>query len=101
MQWAWGADYSPEKADEARREREREQLEQGLEKSRTGFGARLHSAMRRHGPLCAGLDPHRSLVEQWGLTYDLDGLRAFTDAWTGDIDLLVNAFRAVMESFSV
>ena len=44
MQWAWGADYSPEKADEARREREREQLEQGLEKSRTGFGARLRSA---------------------------------------------------------
>ena len=43
-QWAWGADYSPEKADEARREREREQLEQGLEKSRTGFGARLRSA---------------------------------------------------------
>ena len=43
-QWAWGADYSPEKADEARREREREQLEQGLEKSRTGFGARLRGA---------------------------------------------------------
>ena len=44
VQWAWGADYSPEKADAARREREREQLEQGLEKSRTGFGARLRSA---------------------------------------------------------
>ena len=43
--WAWGADYSPEKADAARREREREQLEQGLEKSRTGFGARLRSAL--------------------------------------------------------
>ncbi len=43
-QWAWGADYSPEKADAARREREREQLEAGLEKSRTGFGARLLSA---------------------------------------------------------
>jgi fused signal recognition particle receptor len=44
VQWAWGADYSPEKADAARREREREQLEAGLEKSRTGFGARLLSA---------------------------------------------------------
>ena len=43
----------------------------------TGFGARLQSAMRRHGPLCAGLDPHRSLVEQWGLTYDLAGLERF------------------------
>ena len=42
-----------------------------------GFGARLESAMRRHGPLCAGLDPHHSLVEQWGLTYDLAGLERF------------------------
>ena len=47
VQWAWGADYSPEKADAARREREHEQLEQGLEKSRTGFGARLLGAFRR------------------------------------------------------
>jgi fused signal recognition particle receptor len=44
VQWAWGADYSPEKADAARRERERQALEDGLEKSRTGFGARLRSA---------------------------------------------------------
>ncbi len=44
VQWAWGADYSPEKADAARREREREQLEQGLERSRTSFGARLRDA---------------------------------------------------------
>ena len=43
----------------------------------TGFGPRLQDAMRRHGPLCAGLDPHRSLVEQWGLTYDLAGLERF------------------------
>jgi fused signal recognition particle receptor len=43
-QWTWGADWSAEKADAARREREREQLEQGLERSRTGFGARLRSA---------------------------------------------------------
>ena len=43
-QWAWGADWSAEKADAARREREHEQLEQGLEKSRIGFGARLRGA---------------------------------------------------------
>jgi fused signal recognition particle receptor len=42
--WAWGADWSAEKADAARREHEREQLEQGLEKSRVGFGARLRTA---------------------------------------------------------
>ena len=49
VQWAWGADYSPEKADEARREREREALESGLEKSRSGFGARLRSAFGMAG----------------------------------------------------
>ena len=43
-QWDWGADWSAEKADAARREREREQLEAGLEKTRTGFGARLRTA---------------------------------------------------------
>ena len=49
VQWAWGADYSPEKADAARREREREALEAGLEKSRVGFGARLRSAFGTGG----------------------------------------------------
>ena len=43
-QWAWGADWSAEKADAARLEREHEQLEAGLEKTRSGFGARLRSA---------------------------------------------------------
>jgi orotidine-5'-phosphate decarboxylase len=42
------------------------------------FGQRLRSAMDERGPLCAGIDPHRALVESWGLTYDLDGLRRFT-----------------------
>ena len=42
------------------------------------FGQRLRAATAQHGPLCAGIDPHRALVESWGLTYDLDGLRAFT-----------------------
>ncbi|MEO6020547.1 MAG: orotidine-5'-phosphate decarboxylase [Knoellia sp.] len=44
------------------------------------FGQRLRAATLQHGPLCAGIDPHRSLVESWGLTYDLHGLRAFTRA---------------------
>jgi fused signal recognition particle receptor len=44
-QWAWGADWSAEKADAARREREQAQLEQGLERSRAGFGSRLRSAL--------------------------------------------------------
>ena len=41
------------------------------------FGARLEHAMRAHGPLCAGIDPHRRLVESWGLTYDVTGLERF------------------------
>ncbi|AXG13191.1 orotidine-5'-phosphate decarboxylase [Intrasporangium calvum] len=41
------------------------------------FGTRLAAAMRRHGPLCAGIDPHRSLIESWGLTYDVGGLERF------------------------
>ena len=42
------------------------------------FGARLRRAMDTFGPLCAGIDPHRALVESWGLTYDLAGLERFT-----------------------
>jgi len=47
--WQWGADYSPEKADVARRERERAALEAGLEKSRAGFAARLREAFAGAG----------------------------------------------------
>lgn len=43
------------------------------------FGQRLRGAMDSRGPLCAGIDPHRALVESWGLGYDVDGLAAFTD----------------------
>jgi orotidine-5'-phosphate decarboxylase len=48
--------------------------------SETTFGQRLRSATENLGPLCAGIDPHRALVESWGLGYDLDGLRRFSDA---------------------
>ena len=41
------------------------------------FGTRLRRAMDTHGPLCAGIDPHRGLVESWGLPYDLSGLERF------------------------
>jgi orotidine-5'-phosphate decarboxylase len=43
----------------------------------TPFGVRLRAAMDAHGPLCVGIDPHRALVESWGLTYDLAGLERF------------------------
>ena len=43
----------------------------------TGFGTKLAHAMSSKGPLCVGIDPHRALVEAWGLTYDLAGLERF------------------------
>ncbi len=57
--------------------------------SSSPFGARLREAMDRHGPLCAGLDPHRALVESWGLEYSLAGLERFArtcvEAFAGSV----------------
>ena len=44
---------------------------------RPGFGARLHAAVARHGPLCVGIDPHPSLLRDWGLNDDIRGLERF------------------------
>jgi orotidine-5'-phosphate decarboxylase len=44
------------------------------------FGARLAAAVAERGPLCVGIDPHRSLLLEWGYRDDVDGLRHFTDA---------------------
>jgi orotidine-5'-phosphate decarboxylase len=41
------------------------------------FGARLHEAMAARGPLCAGIDPHPSLMVEWGLADDVAGLERF------------------------
>jgi orotidine-5'-phosphate decarboxylase len=55
----------------------------------TPFGARLRAAMDAYGPFCAGLDPHRALVEQWGLEYSLAGLERFAmtcvEAYAGHV----------------
>ena len=42
-----------------------------------GFGARLAAAQARFGPACVGIDPHRSLVESWGLDYSYSGVERF------------------------
>ncbi|MGJ9421017.1 orotidine-5'-phosphate decarboxylase [Aeromicrobium sp. CF3.5] len=41
------------------------------------FGSRLDAARRAYGPLCVGIDPHGSVLEQWGLSDSLDGLERF------------------------
>jgi orotidine-5'-phosphate decarboxylase len=42
------------------------------------FGARLRAAMDSRGPLCVGIDPHASLLADWGLNDDVEGLERFT-----------------------
>lgn len=41
------------------------------------FGARLHDAMTTRGRLCVGIDPHSSLLHEWGLGDDVAGLEKF------------------------
>ncbi|NMO32041.1 orotidine-5'-phosphate decarboxylase [Streptomyces sp. GMY01] len=42
------------------------------------FGARLRRAMDERGPLCVGIDPHASLLAEWGLNDDVAGLEQFS-----------------------
>lgn len=42
------------------------------------FGARLRRAMDERGPLCVGIDPHTSLLADWGLDDDVAGLERFS-----------------------
>jgi orotidine-5'-phosphate decarboxylase len=41
------------------------------------FGARLHAAIAERGPFCVGIDPHGSLLLEWGLNDDAAGLETF------------------------
>ena len=43
----------------------------------SSFGSRLHAAVAARGPLCAGIDPHPSLMAQWGLPDSVSGLERF------------------------
>jgi orotidine 5'-phosphate decarboxylase subfamily 2 len=43
----------------------------------TPFGTRLHTAVDARGPLCAGIDPHPSLLAAWDLPDDSSGLERF------------------------
>jgi orotidine-5'-phosphate decarboxylase len=43
----------------------------------TPFGTRLHAAVAERGPLCVGIDPHASLLHDWGLSDDVAGLESF------------------------
>ena len=45
--------------------------------STPSFGTALAGAMDAHGPLCVGIDPHRALLDSWGLPDSPQGLRDF------------------------
>ncbi|MGV9824859.1 MULTISPECIES: orotidine-5'-phosphate decarboxylase [unclassified Gordonia (in: high G+C Gram-positive bacteria)] len=45
----------------------------------TGFAARYRAAVDARGRLCAGIDPHAELLDQWGLPVDATGLARFAD----------------------
>ena len=41
------------------------------------FGVRLSKTFEKHGQLCVGIDPHGSLLVDWGLSDSIHGLRSF------------------------
>ncbi|GAA2994702.1 orotidine-5'-phosphate decarboxylase [Microbacterium terrae] len=43
----------------------------------TSFGERLRSAVDARGRLCVGIDPHASLLAEWGLDASAAGVREF------------------------
>jgi orotidine-5'-phosphate decarboxylase len=56
------------------------------------FGARLREAVAATGPLCAGIDPSRDLLADWGLPDDASGLDVFgrccVEAFAGVLPLI-------------
>ncbi|MGB4778433.1 orotidine-5'-phosphate decarboxylase [Microbacterium sp.] len=41
------------------------------------FGERVRAAIAAHGRLCVGIDPHETLLHDWGLPVDASGVREF------------------------
>ena len=53
------------------------------------FGSRARAALDAYGPVCVGIDPHASLLEEWGVGDDIHGLERFAaacvDAFAGHV----------------
>lgn len=43
------------------------------------FGQQLERAFTTYGQLCVGIDPHASLLDDWGLSDDVEGLNTFAN----------------------
>lgn len=59
----------------------------------TGYGERLAKLTAERGPLCAGIDPHPSLLTQWGLPVDADGLERCARTMVAALGDLVPVFK--------
>ena len=59
----------------------------------TGYGERLAALMAERGPLCAGIDPHPSLLTSWGLPVDASGLERCARTMVAALGDLVPAFK--------
>jgi orotidine-5'-phosphate decarboxylase len=46
----------------------------------TSFGSKLNSTFGKYGQLCVGIDPHASLLADWGLSDDIAGLEKFANS---------------------
>jgi orotidine-5'-phosphate decarboxylase len=58
----------------------------------TSFGQKLQATFEKHGQLCVGIDPHASLLEEWGLEDNVNGLESFAhkalDAAIGNVGII-------------
>lgn len=58
----------------------------------TSFGQKLEATFSKYGQLCVGVDPHASLLEEWGLGDDVQGLESFAnkalDAAIGNVGIV-------------
>ncbi|MFT3662489.1 MAG: orotidine-5'-phosphate decarboxylase [Gordonia sp. (in: high G+C Gram-positive bacteria)] len=67
-----------------------------------GFAVRYRAAVAERGRLCAGIDPHAALLEQWGLPVSVDGLRSFAQACVtglGPVAAVIKPQVAFFEAF--
>jgi orotidine-5'-phosphate decarboxylase len=46
----------------------------------SSFGSKLSDSFAKYGQLCVGIDPHASLLNDWGLSDDVRGLETFANA---------------------
>lgn len=56
------------------------------------FGQQVERAFATYGQLCVGIDPHASLLDDWGLSDDVEGLNTFAnkvlDACVGTVGII-------------